>query len=322
MASNPKNPQKFACSLCCYLTSNKKDFNKHLQTRKHTIADFQGEKSPETPKNPQKSNYECICGKTYNDNSGLWRHKKKCKTILSNKLQQDELALLNGGLMLVAPVEQPSQFVPPATPSENSGDKELLKFLIKENAEFKNLILEILNKDKSYITNNHITNSNNTFNLQFFLHEQCKDALNIDEFVETIKIQLTDLETTGRLGYVEGVSRIINKNLNGLDKFKRPIHCSDIKRETLYIKNNNEWTKEDSEKLVLTRAIKKVANKNIRQICEWKKEHPDCTDSESTKNDLFLKIVSNSMSGLTCEEQCKNYEKIISNVAKEVIIEK
>lgn len=332
MLSNPKNPKKYHCDLCCYLTSNKKDFNKHLLTRKHTIADFSLKKSQETLKNPQKTNYGCICGKTYNDNSGLWRHKKKCQSIISHKQQYEEYIKQTQvthvthvtdatQATVVTQAEQSIQFIPVVTTCDNS-DKELIKFLIKENAEFKNLILEILNKDKSYITNNHITNSNNTFNLQFFLNEQCKDALNIDEFVETIKIQLTDLEATGRLGYVEGVSRIINKNLNGLDKFKRPIHCSDIKRETLYIKNNNEWTKEDSDKLMLTRAIKQVANKNIRQICEWKKEHPDCTDSESKKNDLFLKIVSNSMSGLTSEEQCKNYEKIISNVAKEVIIEK
>ena len=180
----------------------------------------------------------------------------------------------------------------------------------------------ITNNNNNITNNTNNTNSNNTFNLQFFLNEQCKDAINIDEFVENIKIQLNDLETTGRVGYVEGVSRIINKNLNGLDKFKRPIHCSDIKREILYIKNNNEWKKDDTEKQMLTKAIKQVACKSIGQIGEWKKENPDCADSESKKNDLYLKIISNSMSGMTTEEQSKNYEKIITNVAKEVIIEK
>jgi hypothetical protein len=130
------------------------------------------------------------------------------------------------------------------------------------------------------------------------------------------------LETTGRRGYVEGVSRIINKNLKELDMFKRPIHCSDLKRETLYIKNDNEWKKENDDKPLLTKAIKQVANENIRQIGEWKKEHPDCTDSNSRQNDLYLQIVSNAMSGGTSEEQSKNYEKIISNIAKEVVIDK
>jgi hypothetical protein len=163
---------------------------------------------------------------------------------------------------------------------------------------------------------------NKTFNLQVFLNEQCKDALNIGEFVEQIKIQLSDLETTGRLGYVEGVTRIINKNLNDLDQSKRPIHCSDVKREVLYIKNDDQWVKENESKPILTKAIKQIANENIKQIGEWKKKYPDCTDSDSRKNDMYLNIVSNAMSGCTVEEQSTNYEKIITKVAKEVVIEK
>ena len=133
---------------------------------------------------------------------------------------------------------------------------------------------------------------------------------------------MEDLEATGRLGYVEGVSRIMNKNLNELDVNKRPIHCSDIKREVLYIKNDDQWTKEEDNKPILKKAIKQVALENIRQISEWKKKYPDCTDSESRKNDTYLKIVSNSMSGLTTEEQIKNIDKIISKVAKEAVINK
>jgi hypothetical protein len=133
---------------------------------------------------------------------------------------------------------------------------------------------------------------------------------------------LEDLETTGRLGYVEGVSRIINKNLNELDQTKRPIHCSDAKREVLYIKNDDQWVKENETKPILTKAIKQIANENIKQISEWRKKHPDCTDSDSRKNDMYLNIVSNSMSGTTVEEQSSNYEKIITKVAKEVVIEK
>jgi hypothetical protein len=130
------------------------------------------------------------------------------------------------------------------------------------------------------------------------------------------------LEATGRLGYVEGVSRIMNKNLKELDINKRPIHCSDSKREILYIKNDDQWIKEEETKPILKKAIKQVANENIKQINEWRKKYPDCTASDSRKNDLYLKIVSNSMSGLTTEEQLKNYEKIISKVAKEAVIDK
>jgi hypothetical protein len=194
--------------------------------------------------------------------------------------------------------------------------------LIQENKEFKNLILELIKKDNLNITNNTNNSHNKTFNLQFFLNEECKDALNISEFVSSIKVELEDLEATGRLGYVEGVSRIMNKNLKELDINKRPIHCSDLKREILYIKNDDQWIKEEETKPILKKAIKQVAYENIKQINEWKKKYPDCTDSESRKNDLYLKIVGNSMSGLTTEEQLKNYEKIVSKVAKESIIDK
>jgi hypothetical protein len=165
-------------------------------------------------------------------------------------------------------------------------------------------------------------NTNNTFNLQFFLNEKCKDALNIEDFVSSVKLSLDDLEYTGRKGYIEGITNIIIKNLKGLEEYKRPIHCSDFKREILYIKDNDTWKKENDDKPVLTKAIKEIANENIKQIHKWKQENPECTDAESKKNNLYLKIVSNSMSGIDKEESDKNINKIISNVAKEVVISK
>ena len=151
--------------------------------------------------------------------------------------------------------------------------------------------------------------NNNSFNLNLFLNEKCKDAINISDFVDSIKLQLTDLEHFGYTGYVEGVSKILIKNLNELDVIKRPIHCSDLKREVLYIKDNNEWTKETDDKPVLKKAIKQVANKNIKQISEWAKIHPNYKDSKSKENDRYLKIVSESMCGITEEESNKNYSK-------------
>ena len=258
-------------------------------------------------KMPDDNAYACSCGKIFKYHSGLWRHKKICVIIPKTELPDTDLS------------------------NNDLSDKELIIMLLNENKEFKQIIIEqnktlieVTKNSNNNTTNNNITTNshNKTFNLQFFLNEQCKDALNITEFVSSIKMQITDLETTGRRGYVEGVSRIINKNLKDLDMFKRPIHCSDLKRETLYIKNDNEWKKENDDKPLLTKAIKQIANENIRQIGEWKKEHPDCTDSNSRQNDLYLKIVSNAMSGGTSEEQSKNYEKIISNIAKEVVIDK
>ena len=154
------------------------------------------------------------------------------------------------------------------------------------------------------------------------MNETCKNAMNIGEFVSSIKPQLADLEATGRLGYVEGVSNIILNNLNTLEIHDRPIHCSDQKREVIYIKDNNEWTKEEEDKPILTKAIKVIANENIKNISEWRNKNPDCVNADSKKNNLYLKIVSNSMNGLTKEEGDKNIHKIISNVAKRVTIDK
>ena len=146
--------------------------------------------------------------------------------------------------------------------------------------------------------------------------------MNIDEFVSSIKVNLEELENTGRQGYIEGISNIILKRLNNLEQDFRPIHCSDAKREVFYIKDNNEWQKENENKPILKRAIKVIANENIKQIQHWRDKHPDCTKSDSKKNNLYLKIVSNSMNGSTEEESLKNIDKIISNIAKEVIIDK
>ena len=146
--------------------------------------------------------------------------------------------------------------------------------------------------------------------------------MNMTDFVNNMKIELDDLENTGRTNYIEGISNIVIKNLNKLEQHMRPLHCNDVKREVLYIKDNNEWTKEVESKPILTKAIKTIANENIKQIKHWKEKYPDCTDADSKKNNLYLKIVSNSMNGLTIDESNKNIDKIISNVAKEVIINK
>jgi hypothetical protein len=269
-------------------------------TSKHKFATFSNE-------NPAISSakFTCTnCSKKYNDNSGLWRHKKKC----------------------IDSQDNPSENMKNDNSNNDTSNKDnLIEYLIKENAEFKTLILELVKKDNNNLTNinSHNVNSNNkTFNLQFFLNEQCKDALNISDFVDSIKLQLTDLETTGRLGYVEGVSKILIKNLNELDAHKRPIHCSDLKREVLYIKDDDKWSKEDDEKHLIKKAIKDVANKNIRQIPEWTNQNPDCKQSDSKKNDQYLNIVMNSMSGGTNEEQSNNIEKIVKNISKSVFIDK
>ena len=171
----------------------------------------------------------------------------------------------------------------------------------------------------------NIQNNNNidkAFNINFFLNETCKNAMNIDEFVSSIEPTLEDLENVGRVGYVEGISKIIIDKLNNTEITERPIHCSDLKRETLYIKDNNEWNKETENKVILTNAIKHVAHKNMKQIPEWTKIHPEYKDSKSKENDRYLQIVSESMSGTNEDETNKNYSKIIKNIVKETVIDK
>jgi hypothetical protein len=260
------------------------------------------------------NNIVCECGKEYKHRQSLWNHKKKCK-------QQ----ILKPKFYLETDSDAESDIESNKKMSLLKKDN-LIEYLIKENSEFKGLIMELVKKDNTNIVNNNINNNcnnvNNSFNLNLFLNEKCKDAINISDFVDNVKMQLSDLENFGHLGYVEGVSRILIKNLKDLDTYSRPIHCSDLKREVLYIKENDKWTKETEEKLVIKNAIKQVANKNIKQIQTWKQENPECTESESKKNDQYMNIVMNSMSGGTSEEQCNNISQIIKNVSKEVIIEK
>jgi hypothetical protein len=281
--------QKNCCKLCDYKTSKSGDFKKHLLTNKHKKAVADNKKNKE-------SNYKCDCGKVYKYDSGYYRHKKKCDG--------------NKNVPNIITTELFMELI--------KDNKELQQTLIEQNKT----IIELAQKSGNYTTNTNYGNISKTFNLQFFLNEQCKDAMNLSEFVTSVTMELSDLEETGRLGYVEGVSRIINKNLNMLDVYKRPIHCSDLKRETLYIKNDDEWKKEGDGNSVIIRAIKDVANENIKQICEWRKAHPGCSEANSNKNDFYLKIVSNAMSGSTREEQMTNYEKIVSKIAKEVVIVK
>jgi hypothetical protein len=290
---------KFICECCNIKTNNKKDYNKHILTLKHKKLSNVNIIETFVPKN----NYDCpiftckICNKEYLSRVGLWKHKKKCVT------KDDDKETMIDGI--------------------NIKDKDaLVLHLLKQNSDLQNKIIDMASK--STITNN--TNSHNTtnktFNLQFFLNETCKNAMNITDFVSSIKMELADLEHTGRTNYVEGITNIVVKNLNNLEQQMRPLHCSDLKREVLYIKDNNEWTKDTENKPILTKAIKTIANENIKQINKWVQHYPDCVKSESKKNDLYLKIVSNSMNGLTKEEADKNMNKIITNVAKNVTIEK
>jgi len=209
--------------------------------------------------------------------------------------------------------------------TKDKGSYELVSYLLKENSEFKQMIIEMSKNsgNNNINTTNTTTNSHNkAFNLNFYLNETCKNAMNIREFIDQLQINNKDLEETGRLGFAEGISRIFINGLNNLNVNDRPIHCSDGKRETIYIKDNNVWNKETTDKNILTNAVKCLGQKNIKQIFEWTKLYPDCKSASSKLNDKYLKIVSETMSGSTLEESMKNYEKIIRNIANATLINK
>jgi hypothetical protein len=292
----PKSSEIYHCELCDYSSSRFSQFQRHLSTQKHKKCENETNMKQNETKKDEK--FQCECGIICNSRTTLWRHKQKCKQNDEDE-KNNELGLT---------------------------DKEIISALLQQNEKLFKIIENGTPNNNTLcniVNNNNLNNvGNKTFNLNLFLNETCKDAFNITDFVSSIKVNLEDLEHTGRQGYIQGITNIFLKNLNNLEQHMRPLHCSDPKREILYIKNNNEWTKESETKPILTRAIKTIANENIKQIKNWRDKYPDCSDSDSRKNDLYLKIVSNSMNGLTEEEGIKNINKIISNVAKGVTIVK
>ena len=310
MFSNEKNSKKtqknstiYSCEKCDFNTYNKNDFTRHNNTKKHLINASQCF----SIQNTQKNSYECNCGKIYKDNSGLWRHKKKCNSKGEN---------------ITMSVEEEQQ------PAENNQySTDLILELLKQNQEFKELILEQnkqmleMSKDRNVTNNNNITQNNNKFNLNVFLNETCKDALNLSDFLESLVLTLTDFENFGPLGYCGGISNILVNGLNKLDISKRPIHCSDLKREVIHIKNNDTWHKDD-DKQQMIKVIKAIEHKNIKQMSLWGKANPEYKDPTSKKSDLYTKLIDHSLSDTDKEKALKNYNKIIRTVAKEILVDK
>uniref|UniRef100_A0A6C0FAF9 C2H2-type domain-containing protein n=1 Tax=viral metagenome TaxID=1070528 RepID=A0A6C0FAF9_9ZZZZ len=304
---SPKIPLEYICETCDYATCNKKDYRKHLLTDKHKNLNISTDFNKKSQEIPNHS--VCECGKIYKDRSGLWRHKKKCiKTQNINEDSENE-----------------------NTPGEN----KIIMKLLKQNNELQSLLFEqnkqlIENASKPNITNNSIVNSKvvNNFNLNMFLNETCKDAMNLTDFVESLKLTLADLETTGKLGYEKGISQIFINGLKQLDVTKRPIHCTDTKREKLHIRDKDAW-ETDQEKEKIRKAIKNVANKNMNQICDWIKENPDSqsylhgeSKYNSKKNDQYLNIVLNATGGKTQDDEEKKINKVITVIAKHVEVDK
>jgi hypothetical protein len=300
-------PLKFICESCDYKTSRKSQYERHLLTAKHknTYNDLQNG----LQKVPKSSIFTCNCGKEYLHRQSLYKHKLACDSKPEN---------------ITITVEEPEP-----QPGNNQYSGDLILELLKQNQEFKELIIEQnkqmleMSKERSIITtnsNNNVTQNNN-FNLQVFLNETCKDALNLSDFLESLIVTLTDFENFAPLGYCGGISNILVKGLNQLDISKRPIHCSDLKREVIHVKNNDTWHK-DQDKEQMIKAIKAIEHKNIKQMSLWGKANPEYKDPTSKKSDLYTKMIDNSLGETEKEKAQKNYNKIIRSIAKEILVDK
>jgi hypothetical protein len=303
----PKNAKIFICELCNFKCFKNSNYVCHLTTAKHKMMIKDIKKMPKNAKNAQDC-FSCECGKIYKHYSGLWRHQNENLCISKNNNENNN--------------------------ENNNISPELIINLLKQNQYFKDLITDqnkqnfelqkqMINSNK-IINNNNINNvnsNNKTFNLQFFLNETCKDAMNLSEFIDSVKIQLTDLESVGKLGFVDGISNIIIKNLEALDIEKRPIHCCDSKRETMYIKDQDKWEKEDNELKRMKELVRIIRDRNISMVNTWRDLYPECILSNSNKTTQFNQIYMESFGGEKGTKKEKE-EKIISKIAKSVIIDK
>ena len=250
----PKKPQNFCCSNCQFITSNKKDYIRHLSTQKHKNRENDTNMIQKNPKKPQ-TQYECaICKKTYKYPSGLYRHKKKCLDYENNDSLNYQLSL----------------------------SKELILDVVKQQ---QNQIQELTNTIKELIpkVGNNITTTNQKFNIQVFLNEKCKDAINMSDFIKSIEVSLQQLDYTKHNGLVNGLSNVIIENMNKLGLYQRPIHCTDLKRESLYIKDDDNWEK-DVNKEKIKRVIKNISTKQFYALSKWTKENPDFQNNENKQN--------------------------------------
>ena len=295
-----KSGEDFSCESCDFKCSRKCDFDRHCSTDKHkrmtNHPDLDDGKSGE-------NNLSCECGKQYKYKQCLWKHKKTCEHI--KKLPGNS---------------EPTM-------------KDLIGYLMKENVdlknEIKNIMIEVVKNSASNTNIQNMTNNNNiqqitnnkSFNLNFFLNETCKNAMNIDQFIDTIKLEVADFMHIGEVGFVQGVSDIILKFLNSLDVTLRPIHCADKKREVFYVKDGDKWEKEDVKRSKLVKIIRKVMDKNCRMMPKFREKHPDCIYAKSIWSDSYSKMVYEAMGGKG-DDNNEKFDKIIRNIAKEVTIDK
>ena len=301
--SENSEPDKlvYYCEICDYKCSLKQHLKQHFLSQRHKTRI--GNAVDNSVNNTAKNMFTCDCGKEYSERSGLWKHKTKGTCVKQTSNNQYETQNKK--------IEQ-----------IKLTDDNLISILINQCKELRDENKELIGilKNGTHNITNHTNSHNKAFNLNFFLNETCKDAMNIMDFVDSIKLQLSDLEKVGELGYVEGISNIIVKNLNELDVSQRPVHCTDKKRETMYIRDENKWEKDESNSKI-KKAIKRVASKNQRLLPKFKEAHPDCGTYHSKYSDQYNKIIIESVGG-SGDNDAEKEEKIIRNISRNVVVEK
>jgi len=309
---NAENASCFECGICHFKCYKKSNYEKHLTTRKHQNVDKCLQKNTQK----ESSVFACHCGKEYKYRQSLSVHKKKCiiKSEDENTIVSDNNLTQNSSEVIHL-----TNLVMKLMTNNEELQKQTLD-MQKQNQEFQSKILDVC---KTSNTNNNTYNNNShnkTFNMQVFLNEKCKDAMNIMDFVNSMTLQLSDLEDVGDVGYVEGISRIIIRKLNEIDVYKRPIHCSDYKREVMYVRDDDIWEKENCTFDKIRKAIKYITKKNSDLLIPWREEHPQCMNTSHRLNDVYVRLIGQAMGGKG--EFIDNENKIIKKISKAVVIDK
>ena len=300
-----KKINEYICEYCNFKCSRSFNWRNHIITKKHQNKFLQNEDM----ENIKNKIYKCNnCDKIYTKYKSFWNHKnksscnkiesKKCNSEISNKVEH---------------------------PNEENNEKflqNIIKDLLEQNKQYANIIENLESKSTHIQTQNNIQNNiQNKFNLNIFLNEECKDAFNMSDFIDMIQLTLKDLEVTARMGYTDGITKIIKDKINDVDVIKRPFHCTDIKREVVYVKDNDVWEKENSDKPRMKKMISNVIHKNLQQLSNWQETYPECTDLSNKKSEEYLNIMIQANGGNQIERE-KKEEKIMKNICKEILVDK
>jgi len=308
----PKNAKKFVCENCDFECSKQSDWIRHINRPKHIR---ETKEITETPK--AGTTFRCNnCTKEYKYYAGLWKHKKTCteeiieeeteKHLSTEDKKEEEFKILTN---LVLEVVKSNSELQRQT---NEMQKQMLE-MYKQGTGKHGDVNTTINTNNSH---------NKTFNLNFFLNEQCKDAMNIMDFVNTFHLQLSDLEHIGEVGYVEGISNIVMDKLNQMDVYKRPIHCSDAKREIMHVKDKDVWEKDSPSNDKIRLALKHITKKNTDLLRPWVNAHPGVLDSDHRLNDKYQQLFIEAMGGNKNKTMREGEDKIIKKISKMVLIDK